>query len=257
VSATIHPTAIVHPGAQLAADVQVGPGAIIGEHVTLGERTIIGPYVILDGWTTIGQDCRIFTGAALGTECQDLKFKGERSFLHIGDRNVIREYVTMNRATGEDQITRVGNDNLIMAYAHVAHNCIVGNDNVIPNAVQMAGHVTIMDHTNLGGSTVIHQHVRIGSFAMIGGGSRVPKDVPPYIICAGSPLRIVGVNKIGLERRGFNPEQLKVVEKAYRILYRSKLNISQALIKLEEVCHEPEVAPLIEFIRTSERGISK
>jgi len=257
VSATIHPTAIVHPKAQLGIDVEVGPGAIIGEHVTIGDRTKVGAYAVIDGWTTIGSDNRIFPSAMLGLECQDLKFRGERSYLKIGNRNTIREFVTMNRATGAENSTVVGDNNLFMAYAHVAHECVVGNNNIIPNAVQLAGHVTVMDHINLGGATIIHQYVRIGSYAMVGGGSRVTKDVPPYIMCAGSPPRIVGINKIGLERKGFSAEQLKVIEKGYRILYRSKLNISQALAKMEEECHEPELAPLIEFVRSSERGITK
>ncbi len=243
--------------AKLGADVQVGPGAIIGEFVEVGDRSTIGAYAVLDGWTTLGEENRVFTGAILGSECQDLKFRGERSYLKIGNRNTIREYVTMNRATGEERVTQVGDDNLVMAYAHIAHECVVGNHNIIPNAVQMAGHVTIMDHTNLGGSTVIHQYVRVGSFAMIGGGSRVPKDVPPYIMCAGSPLRIVGINKVGLQRKGFSEEQIKIVEHAYRILYRSKLNVSQALKRLEEEDRHAEIVPFIEFIKSSERGIAK
>jgi UDP-N-acetylglucosamine acyltransferase len=253
----IHPTAIVHSGAQLGQDVRIGPGAIVGENVTIGDRTEVGPYAVIDGWTTIGQECRIFTSAVLGSECQDLKFRGEKSFLKIGNRNTIREFVTMNRATAENGVTQVGDDNLIMAYSHVAHDCVVGNNNILANSMTLAGHVVIMDHANIGGLTAIHQYVRIGSYAMIGGYSRITKDVPPYIMCAGSPLKILGINKIGLERKGFTPEQLQVIEKGYRILYRSKMNISQALIKLEEEQAHAELVPFIEFIRTSERGITK
>lgn len=248
---------MVHPKAQLGADVKIGPGAIISEFAQIGDRTEIGAYAVVDGWTTLGADNKIFTGAILGSECQDLKFRGERSYLKIGNKNKIREYVTMNRGTGEDTNTVVGDNNLFMAYSHVAHNCTVGNYVVIANSVAMAGHVEIMDHANIGGLNAIHQFVRIGSYAMIGGHSRVPKDVPPYIMCAGSPLRIVGINKIGLERKGFTPGQIKVIEHAYRILYRSKLNVSQALKRLEEEHVSPEVKPLIDFIKSSERGISK
>ncbi len=256
-SVNIHPNAVVHPKAKLGNDVQVAPGAIIGEFVEVGDRTQVGPHAVLDGWTTIGTDCKIFTGAILGSECQDLKFRGERSYLKIGNKNTIREYVTMNRATSEDHATTVGDGNLFMAYSHVAHDCIVGNSNIIANSVAMAGHVVIMDHANIGGLNAIHQYVRIGSYAMIGGHSRVPKDVPPYIICAGSPLRIVGINKIGLERKGFQPEQIKIIEHAYRVMYRSKLNVTQALKKLEEENAYPEIAPFIDFIKSSERGIAK
>jgi UDP-N-acetylglucosamine acyltransferase len=253
----IHPLAVVHPQAKLGADVLVGPGAVIGEFVAVGDRCEIGPHVVLDGWTSLGSDNKVFAGAVLGSQCQDLKFRGERSYLRIGNKNTIREFVTMNRATAEGKETRVGDGNLIMAYAHVAHDCVIGSHNIIANAVQFAGHITVADHANIGGANVIHQYVRIGSYAMIGGGSRVPKDVPPYILCAGSPLRIVGINKIGLERKGFTEDQIKVIEHAYRILYRSKLNVSQALKRLEEENTHAEVVPFIEFIKTSERGISK
>jgi UDP-N-acetylglucosamine acyltransferase len=257
VAVQIHPSAIVHPKAKLGADVVVGPGAILGEFAEIGDRTDIGPHVVIDGWTTLGADNRIFTGAVLGSQCQDLKFRGERSYVKIGNKNTIREYVTVNRATAEDRITRIGDGNLIMAYAHVAHDCIIGNHNIIANAVQFAGHIEVYDYANIGGANVIHQYVRIGSYSMIGGGSRVPKDVPPYILCAGSPLRIVGINKVGLERKGFTEDQIKIIEHAYRIMYRSKLNVSQALKRLEQENTHAEVTPFIDFIKSSERGISK
>lgn len=253
----IHPNAVVHPAAKLGQDVQIGPGAVVGEHVQIGDRTVLGAHVVADGWTTVGSDCRVFTGAILGSECQDLKFKGERSYMRIGNKNIIREYVTMNRATGEDAATVVGDQNLIMAYAHVGHDSIIGNSNIVANAVTLAGHVTIENHTNIGGLTAIHQYVRVGSYAMIGGYSRIVKDVPPYILCAGSPLRIVGINRIGLERKGFDNERIKIIEHAYRIMYRSKLNVSQAMKKLEEENSQPDVVPFVEFIHASERGISK
>lgn len=254
---TIHPSAVVHPKARLGEGVEIGPGAVIAEQVEIGDRTVIGPCAVIDQGTTLGRENRVFTGAVLGTECQDLKFDGGHSFLKIGDRNTIREYVTMNRATGEGNSTVFGSDNLIMAYAHIAHECQVGDHNVIANSVAMAGHVTIMDHATLSGLIVIHQHVRIGSHAIVGGLSRVPKDVPPFVMCAGSPLRIVGINKVGLQRKGFSKEQMQVVERAYRILYRSKLNISQALAKLGEEPNTPEMDLLVKFIKDSQRGIAK
>jgi len=257
VAVNIHPSAIVHPKAKLGVDVQISPGAIISEFSEIGDRTEIGAYAVVDGWTSIGEDCKVFTGAILGSQCQDLKFRGERSYLKLGKKNTIREYVTMNRATGDEQVTLVGDSNLVMAYAHVAHNCIIGNHNIIANSVAMAGHVHVMDHANIGGLNAIHQYVRIGSYAMIGGHSRIPKDIPPYIMCAGSPLRIVGINKVGLERKGFKEDQIKIIEHAYRILYRSKLNVSQALLRLEEENTHAEIVPFIEFIKSSERGVSK
>lgn len=257
VSVDVHSTAILHAGAQLGQAVKIGPGAIIGANVEIGDRTVVGPYAVIEGWTSIGADCRIFTGAVLGSECQDLKYQGERSYLKIGDRNVIREYASMNRATGEEEATLIGNDNLFMTYCHVAHNCRIGNHNILANAIAMAGHVTIMDHTTIGGLNALHQYIRIGSYAMIGGHSRVPKDVPPYITCAGSPLRIAGINRVGMERNGFSRERMKIVERGYRILYRSKLNTSQALKRLEEEEQYAEIAQLVDFIRQSQRGITK
>jgi UDP-N-acetylglucosamine acyltransferase len=258
VAVIIHPNAVVHPQAKLGQDVQIGPGAVVAEHAQIGDRTQIGAQALVDDWTTVGSDCRVFTGAILGSECQDLKFKGERSYLKIGNKNIIREFVTMNRATAEEAETVVGDQNLVMAYAHVGHDCIIGNANIIANAVTLAGHVTVASNTNIGGLVAIHQYVRIGAHAMIGGYSRIVKDIPPYILCAGSfPLRIVGINRIGLERKGFSNERIKAIEHAYRIVYRSKLNVSQALKKLEEEHDHPDVAPFVEFIRTSERGIAK
>ena len=246
----IHSTAIVHPQAQLGEDVEIGPGAIINAEAQIGDRTQVGAYALVDKWTTVGCDNKIFTGAIVGSECQDLKYRGEKSFAKIGDRNTIREYVTINRATDGELSTVIGNDNLIMTYAHVAHDCKIGNNNIMANAIAMAGHVTIMDHANIGGLNAIHQYVRIGSYAIIGGHSRVAKDVPPYIMCADSPLRIAGINKIGLERKGFTKDQIGIIEKAYRILYRSKLNTSQALVKLEaEARQHQEIELLVNFIK--------
>ena len=254
---TIHPTAAVHPKARLGADVQIGPGAVVAERVEIGDRTRIGPHVVVEDWTVIGEENRIFTGAILGSEAQDKKYKGQRAFLRVGHRNTIREYTTFNRATGEERDTVVGDGNLIMAYAHVAHDCMVGSHNVLANGIAMGGHVTIQEHVTIGGLCALHQFVRIGSYAMIGGLSRVTKDVPPYIMCAGSPPRIVGINKIGLERKDFTAEQIRHIEHAYRILYRSKQNVSMALTRLEEETPHEEVRPFIAFIKSSSRGISK
>ncbi len=257
-SVKIHPTAIVSPQAQLGEDVSIGPGAIINQETVIGDRTEIGAYAMIDIWTTIGSDCRIFPYAVIGNECQDLKFHGEKTYVKIGNKNTIREFVTINRATGEGNVTSVGDGNLIMTYAHIAHDCKIGNYNIIANSIAMAGHVTIMDYANVGGLCALHQYIRIGSYAMIGGHSRVPKDVPPYVMCAGSPLRIAGINKIGLQRKGFTDEQIKLVDRAHRLLYRSKLNISQAIKKIEEeLGHEEIIKPLVTFVKESERGISK
>lgn len=257
-SVNIHPTAIVSPQAQLGEDVIIGPGAIVHQDVVIGDRTSIGAYAIIDNHTTLGHDNRIFSQAIIGSECQDLKYHGEQTFVRIGNHNTIREFVTINRATGEGNTTVVGDHNLIMTYAHVAHDCQIGSYNIIANSIAMAGHVTIMDHANVGGLCALHQYIRIGSYAMIGGHSRVPKDVPPYTMCAGSPLRVVGINKIGLQRNDYEPEQIKLIERGHRILYRSKLNISQAVKKLEDdYGHERVIQPLIQFVKESERGISK
>ena len=250
--------AIVHPKAILEEDVEIGPYSLVGENVRIGRGTKIGPYVLLDGWTTIGRNCQIHTGAVLGTIPQDLKFKGAKSFLSIGNNNVIREYVTINRATDEGGETGIGDNNLLMAYVHIAHNCEIGNNVIMANVATLAGHVTIEDKAVIGGLSAIHQFVKIGTVSIVGGCSKVVKDVPPYIKTDGHPLKPYGLNIIGLKRNNFSPKTRTLLKKAYRILYNSKLNVSQAVLRIaEEVENCPQIDHLLQFIRTSERGIIK
>ena len=253
----VHPTAIVDSAAELGRGVEVAPYAIVGPGVRVGDRTEIGPRAYLERDTTLGEDCRVAAGAVLGTDPQDQKYKSEPSVLEVGDRTVIREFATLNRGTAATGRTVVGSDCLVMAYAHVAHDCEIGNHVVLSNAVNMAGHVVIEDWVVVGGITPIHQFVRIGAHAFVGGGSRIPQDVPPYCRAAGNPPKLYGLNTVGLERRGFSPETRTALKQAYRILFNSRLNISQALRRAEEVVVGiPEVRHLLEFVRTSRRGIT-
>jgi UDP-N-acetylglucosamine acyltransferase len=235
----------------------VGPYAIIGPRVHVGDGTDVGPHVLIERDTSVGEDCRLSNGAVLGTDPQDLKFQGESTTLTVGDRTVIREFATLNRGTSASGRTVVGSDCLLMAYTHVAHDCELGNHVILSNAVNMAGHVTIEDWVIVGGLTPIHQFVRIGAHAFVGGGSRISQDVPPYCRVAGNPPRLFGLNAVGLERRGFSPETRRALKLAYRILFQSKLNLSQALIRGQaEVPAIPETRHLLEFIKASERGIT-
>jgi UDP-N-acetylglucosamine acyltransferase len=253
-----HKTALVHPDAIINSEVEIGPNTIIGKDVTLGKGTIIGANVIIDGTTRIGENCKIYTGAVIGTPPQDLKYRGEETKVIIGDNNTIREYVTINRATAATGETKIGNNNLIMAYAHVAHDCVIGNWVVLANLVTLAGHVVIEDKAIVGGSTPIHQFIHIGTMSIVGGLSRVVKDIPPYCKAAGSPMKMFGLNSIGLDRHNFSEEVKIQLKKAYKIVFRSKLNTTQAIQKLEEeknLCDE--VSHFINFIKESERGICK
>jgi UDP-N-acetylglucosamine acyltransferase len=203
VSVALHPAAFVDPAAELGVDVRIGPGAVVGPHVRIGDRTRIDSHALVTGWTRVGSDCHLHHGAVVGSPPQDLKYPGEVSYLEVGDHTVIREYVTANLATDPGATTRIGSHCLLMAYAHVAHNCVVGERVIVANAVQMAGYVTVEEWAIIGGGTVVHQFTRIGCHAMIGGGSRISQDVAPYVKTAGSPPRNAGINTIGLERRGF------------------------------------------------------
>ncbi|MBI4540396.1 MAG: acyl-ACP--UDP-N-acetylglucosamine O-acyltransferase [Gemmatimonadetes bacterium] len=253
----IHGTAIVDPRAELDTGVSVGPYAVIGSNVYIGAGSTVGPHAFIERNTTVGRDCRIGFSAVLGTDPQDLKYKGERTELVIGDHTVIREFATLNRGTAVLGRTRVGSDCLLMAYTHVAHDCQVGDHVILSNAVNMAGHVQIEDWAVIGGVTPIHQFVRIGTHAFVGGGSRVAKDVPPYCRVAGSPARLYGLNTVGLERRGVPAEVRRELKRAYRLFFQSKLNVSQALERaVAELQPLPEVQHLLEFIRRSERGIT-
>jgi UDP-N-acetylglucosamine acyltransferase len=254
----VHPASFVDPKARLGADVVVEPGAVIGPDVTIGDRTIVGSHALVSGWTTVGADCHIHHGAVLGTPPQDLKYSGEPSYLTVGDRTVLREYMTANLATEPGYTTRIGSDCLLMAYSHVAHNCQVGDRVVIANAVQMAGYVIVDDWAIVGGSTVVHQFTRIGRHAMIGGGSRIPQDIAPFVKAAGSPPRNAGINNIGLDRRGFSRETREAIEKAYRIFFRSGATAVAAVEQIRlQLPGIPEVEHFARFCETSVRGISR
>lgn len=257
-SSRIHPAAFVDPAARLGVDVVIGPGAVIGPDVTIGDRTQVDSHALVSGWTTIGRECRIHHGAVLGTPPQDLKYLGEPSYLVVGDRTVCREYMTANLATEPGYTTRIGDDCLLMAYSHVAHNCQVGDRCVIANAVQMAGYVVVDDWAIVGGGTVVHQFVRIGRHSMIGGGSRIPQDVAPYVKAAGSPPRNAGINSIGLERRGVSAPVREAIERAYRIFFRDGLTAQRAVEEIRARFPDvPEVEHFARFCETSVRGISR
>jgi UDP-N-acetylglucosamine acyltransferase len=214
--------------------------------------------VLIEGHTSLGDNNKVFHGAAIGTIPQDLKYEGAQSYVKIGDNNVMREYVTINCATDEGESTVIGNENLLMAYVHVAHNCILGDHVILANSVNLAGHVIIQDYAIIGGVVPVHQFVTIGAHSFIGGGSRIPKDIPPFVKVAGNPPRIGGINTVGLQRRGFTNEQISQIKQAYKYLYRSDLNVTQALELIEkELSPTPEVMMLVDFINESRRGIAK
>ncbi len=254
----IHATAIVAPGGELGDRVTVGPYSIIGEHVVIDDDTTIGSSVLIDGHTILGRHNRVFHGASIGTPPQDLKYRGATSYVKIGDNNIIREFVTINSATDSGESTVIGNNNLLMAYVHVAHNCVICDNVILANAVNLGGHVTVHDFAIVGGVVPVHQFVSIGAHAIIGGGSRIPKDVPPFIKVAGNPPRVGGVNSIGLKRRNFSLEQRLLIKKAFCILYRSDLNVTQAVDQIErELDGTPEIRMIVDFVRSSKRGITK
>jgi UDP-N-acetylglucosamine acyltransferase len=257
-SVRIHPAAIVEAGAELGTDVEVGPGAVVGPHVRIGDRSRIGSCALVTGWTRIGAECVLHHGAVVGSPPQDLKYPGLESYLEVGDRTQVREYATANLATEPGATTRIGSDCLLMAYSHVAHNCQLGHHVLLANAVQLAGYVTIEDWAIVGGGTVVHQFVRIGCHSMIGGGSRIPQDVAPYIKLAGSPPRLAGINSVGLERRGFGRDSVDALSRAYRVLFREGLTVPDATARLRErFPGSAEVEHLARFAETSARGLTR
>ncbi|RII27559.1 MAG: acyl-[acyl-carrier-protein]--UDP-N-acetylglucosamine O-acyltransferase [Geobacter sp.] len=257
----IHPSAVIQQGAELDSDVEIGPGVYIGPHVKIGRGTRVGPNAVIDGWTEIGRDNQIFHLASVGGIPQDLKYKGEETWLKIGDRNIIREFATLHPGTVTgDTETTVGDGNLFMAYSHVAHDCHVGNGVVMANGATLAGHVRVDDFAILGGLCAIHQFVRIGAHAMIGGGTMVGQDIPPFTIVTGDrkDVRLRGLNQVGLTRRGFSEENIATLKKAYRILVISKLRLVDALERIRhELPQTEEVKQLVEFIEQSQRGICR
>ena len=253
----IHPTALVDDDAELGEGVRVGPHAIVGPRVEIGDRSVVGPDVLVEKDTTVGRECVLHKGAVLGTDPQDLKYDGERTTLHVGDRTVIREYATLNRGTDWSHETVVGSDCLIMAYSHVAHDCRLGDHVILSNAVNMAGHVSIEDWAIVGGIVPIHQFVRVGTHAFVGGGSRISQDVPPYCRVAGSPAKLYGLNTVGLERRGFEEDVRRSLKQAYRTIFNSQHPGSRGLTAVEESeLDVPEVQRLVDFVRSSDRGVT-
>ncbi len=255
-SVTIDSRAAVSPKAQLESGVVVGPFAVIEDDVTIGSGTVVGSHALIASGARIGRECRIHHGAVVGTTPQDLKFRGEQTTLEIGNHTTIREYVTLNRGTTDRGKTTIGSHCFIMAYTHVAHDCSVGNNVILANSVNMAGHVVIEDHVVIGGLVPLHQFVHVGRHAMIGGGFRVPKDVPPYILAGQEPLVFQGLNLVGLKRRNFSKELLDLLRRTYAILYESNLNVTQALERIHaEIAPAEEVTHIVEFIEKSKRGI--
>jgi len=253
----IYARAVIAPQAEIAADVQIGPFSIIGPDVVVGTGTWIGPHVVINGPTRIGADNKIFQFASIGDAPQDKKYRGEPTRLEIGDRNVFRESVTVNRGTTHDKgVTRIGNDNLLMAYSHVAHDCHLGDQIVMANCATLGGHVEIGDWVTMGGLSAVHQHTKIGSYSFIAHNAAVTRDVPPYVMAVGRPAVPHSVNSIGLQRRGFTAEQILNIRRAYRVLYRSGLKLKAALDELETAAaSQPEIKPFVDFIKRSSRSI--
>lgn len=252
----IHPTAIVDPGAKLGSGTIVGPYCVIGANVVLGANCWLQNHVTLAGPMRAGSGNKFYAYCSIGQQTQDLKYKSEPTYLEIGDENTFREFVTVNRSTTGEGKTRVGSRGNFLAYSHIGHDCAVGDDVVFSNNGTLAGHVQVGDHAVMGGLTAVHQFCRVGRFAITGGCSKIVQDVPPFMIADGNPAEIRGVNLIGLERKNFSPESLKLIKEAFRLIYRSKLNTAQAIDAIRrELQQTPEIAEIIEFIEKTERGI--
>jgi UDP-N-acetylglucosamine acyltransferase len=253
----VHPAAIIDPDVELGDGVEVGPYAIIGPNVHIGAGTKVGPHVVIERDTRLGRDCRVHAGAVLGGDPQDLKYGGEAALLVVGDRTVIRECATLNRGTSARGRTEVGADCLLMAYSHVAHDCVLGDNVILANSVNMGGHCELGDWVIVGGMTPIHQFVRVGEHAFVGGSSAVRKDVPPFVKAAGDPMRLFGLNTVGLQRRGFTDEERLALRRAYRLLFQSKRNLGEALRSArDELPATTHVEALLRFIESSERGVT-
>ncbi|MBU2623018.1 MAG: acyl-ACP--UDP-N-acetylglucosamine O-acyltransferase [Proteobacteria bacterium] len=255
----IHETAIINSSAEIDSSVDIGAYSIIGENVFIGSGTVIGPHVVIDPFVTIGRNCRIFQYAAIGAVPQSLKFEGEKTYVKIGNGTIIREFVTIHRGTGfGGGITEVGEENFLMAYTHIAHDCRVGRKVVMANNATLAGHITIGDHATIGGLVAVHQFVKIGEYAFVGGKSAVVKDVPPYVIAAGDRAELHGLNSVGLKRHGFSPTTLSLLKKTYRIIFRIGLTMNEAIERVgAEVEQVPEVVNFISFIKSSQRGVTR
>jgi UDP-N-acetylglucosamine acyltransferase len=254
----VHPTAIVHPSAKLGADCVVGPYCVLGEHVELGDGCKLHSHVVIDGHTRLGKGNEVFPFASLGLKTQDLKWKGGVTRVEIGDHNTFREGVTIHSATDDGGVTRVGSHNNLLAYTHIAHDCVVGNHVIMSNVASLAGHVLLEDHVIIGGLTAVHQFCRVGKFAMIGGCARVPQDIPPFMLAEGSPAYARTINKVGLERHGVSEAAQAALRQAYKLIFREGLTLTNALSRVEtELPPLPEVQHLVNFIRGSQRGIAR
>ena len=250
--------AYIHPEAKIGKDVEIGPFAVINKNVVIGDGCIIDSNATICEFTQLGKNCHVFPSAVIGAVPQDLKFHGEETWTIIGDNNVLREFVTVHRGTASKGKTVIGNNNLIMAYCHVAHDCVLNNNIIMSNATQLAGEVVVDDFAIIGGGTLVHQFTHIGSHVMIQGGSRINKDVPPYAIAAREPIAFCGINSVGLNRRGFTAEQIHTIQEVYRLIYNSGLNTSQALAQIETtIPQSAERDTILDFVRTSPRGIIK
>lgn len=251
----IHETAIIDPSAKIADNVSIGPYSVIGPDVVIGEGTWIGPHVVIQGPTVIGRDNKIFQFSSVGEMPQDLKFFGEKTYLEIGDRNSIREFCTIHRGTGHDNsLTKIGNDNLFMAYVHIAHDCIVGNGNIFANNASLAGHVVVADGVTFGGFSGVFQFCHVGSHSFIATNSVVIKDVPPYVKVSGHYAKPYGLNTVGLQRKGFSSDTMLELKRAYKVIYRNGLTVEQAVDELQKM-NTPEVLQMMQFIAASEAGI--
>lgn len=254
----LHPSAVIHPKARIGRGCRIGPFCVIGEHVVLGDNSVLHSHVVLDGHTELGHANEIFPFACIGFKTQDLKWTGGITRTRIGDSNTIREYVTVHSATHDGNTTLIGSHNHILAYSHIAHDVVLGNHVIMSNAATLAGHVLVEDHAVIGGFGAVHQFCRIGKMAIVGGCSKVVQDVPPFMLADGNPAETRTINKLGLERNGISSEAQAALRQAYKILFRERLIISNALARIEsEIPPLPEVRHLVAFIRSSERGISK
>ena len=254
----VHPTAIIHPKARMGAGCDIGPYCVIGENAVLGDKCKLHSHVVIDGHTTVGRANEIFPFASIGLKTQDLKWNGGMTRVEIGNRNTFREYVTIHSATGDGEVTRVGSHNHILAYCHIAHNCLLGDHVIMSNVATLAGHVTVEDYAVIGGLAAVHQFCRIGRMAMIGGCSKVVQDVPPFMTADGNPAETRTINKIGLERNGVSEKAQGALRQAYKILFREGLTLRNAVVEVEkELPGIEEIGHLVQFVRSSERGISK
>jgi len=255
----IHPTAIVDPGAELDSDVEIGPYSVIGKKVFIGSGAVIGPHVVIDPYVTIGQNCRIFQFASVGAAPQAVKFEGDETWVKIGRETIIREFVTIHRGTSfGGGLTQIGEECLLMAYTHIAHDCKIGQNVTMANNATLAGHITIGDYATIGGLVAIHQFVRIGDYAFVGGKSAVVKDIPPYVIAAGDRAKLHGLNLVGLKRHEMSPETISALKKAYRIIFRIGITLNEAIERVNaQVDQVPEVLNFIDFIKSSQRGMTR